>query len=191
MESSKSDLSEYTSASEISNSSRSRIDLTSDKPYTCNFCEKSYTHKEDLDIHKLRHTDSFACKICQKSFSKNQQLNQHNKTKQHIKQVLLHFDVRPCICGICKKKFKTRHDLTRHYLSHNNKYSSKLKKVETHDSPATPSAPEQHLDKEESKKSETYTDSSNSVDFSDFVSVQLGGGEGEETDHQEVTFMNE
>ena len=54
---------------------------TGEKPYTCEICNKSFAHVNNLKRHKLIHTDlkPYECNVCGKGF------NQEGNMKVHLK----------------------------------------------------------------------------------------------------------
>ncbi|KAJ8872370.1 hypothetical protein PR048_025974 [Dryococelus australis] len=61
---------------------------TGERPYTCDYCDKSFTWKASLSYHVSVHTKEcpFVCQMCGKSFRNKQILNSHKET--HIEKLL-------------------------------------------------------------------------------------------------------
>ncbi|XP_053387533.1 uncharacterized protein LOC123542450 [Mercenaria mercenaria] len=51
-----------------------------DKPYTCNICRRGFTHRHNLNRHKMSHNSkSYQCNICNRSFKEVFYLQMHMK----------------------------------------------------------------------------------------------------------------
>ena len=53
--------------------------MDSSNGFTCDFCEKIYTRKSSLKIHKRLHSGEnlFKCDVCGKNFPRKDHLKQH------------------------------------------------------------------------------------------------------------------
>ena len=84
---------------------------TGEKPFTCSYCEKTFSHLGNLKIHERRHTDErpFTCEDCGLSFLLSGLLRNHKKT---------HTEEKSFVCSICGKSFFEKYILTRHVKIH-------------------------------------------------------------------------
>ncbi|ENN77282.1 hypothetical protein YQE_06108, partial [Dendroctonus ponderosae] len=91
-----------------------------DNVYQCDKCEKSFTCKQNYEVHfKAVHDEkkTFQCEICDKFMC-----NKCNKSFKH-RQLLLrhqtvHSDDRPFKCEQCSRQFKSKTNLTTHEKVH-------------------------------------------------------------------------
>ena len=96
---------------------------TGEKPFSCNFCPKTFRINISLKIHERIHTGEkpYKCKHCIKSFSQLHQLTLHG---------LIHSGERPFPCNECEKSFRDKGDLKRHASVHGRKKNVPLDPVE-------------------------------------------------------------
>ena len=65
---------------------------SSDKPYSCDVCDKTFKRSQHLKDHKRIHTGEkpYHCDLCNTSFTRISHLHRHKKTGDHIKKVESH-----------------------------------------------------------------------------------------------------
>lgn len=84
-------------------------------PFICDFCNKSYTHKNTLRNHIKSHMGfvtplTYKCNLCEKSYTKRHNLKCHMRAT--------HLKVKSYFCSYCKKGFSWRYGLTSHENTH-------------------------------------------------------------------------
>nr|XP_060636161.1 zinc finger protein 646 [Anolis sagrei ordinatus] len=85
-------------------------DSSSERPFQCNLCERSYKHAGSLINHKQTHkTGLFHCSICQKQFYNLMALKNHNRT---------HYETKRYRCPECPKAFRLQKQLASHQRVH-------------------------------------------------------------------------
>ncbi|XP_078502525.1 uncharacterized protein LOC144757787 [Lissotriton helveticus] len=82
-----------------------------ERPFHCDFCEKSFTKKGHLLQHQSVHTGEkpYHCTVCSKPFSQKAHLVLHQRT---------HTGERPHHCTVCSKPFSQKATLVRHQRTH-------------------------------------------------------------------------
>ncbi|XP_054276818.1 zinc finger protein OZF-like isoform X2 [Macrosteles quadrilineatus] len=87
------------------------VSHASDKPVACEVCNKKFGNEKDIKIHMRVHTGEkpFACKICGKKF------RQRGHVKSHQ---LVHTKEKPFSCEICQKGFGLSSSLKKHMRLH-------------------------------------------------------------------------
>jgi len=85
---------------------------TREKPYVCNVCNKKYSFRGSLSLHRRKHSGSrFHCLTCLRNFTQKSTLQYH--------MLAVHKRVRDNVCGICGlKSFSRATDCRRHMRSH-------------------------------------------------------------------------
>ena len=84
---------------------------TSDGPFVCPFCEKSFATYASLSSHERSHGErSHACGWCGKAFTRSSHLQRHVKC--------VHEGERPYTCELCGKTFARKADLHGHEKVH-------------------------------------------------------------------------
>ena len=110
-----------------------------EKPYKCDFCQKSYSYVSKLIQHEKIHsmTKPLQCEHCSKDFKTSKGLKQHvrihtgdrpfecktckktfirsHRLKEHER---IHTEENPYDCKVCNKSFTTKNGLTRHEPKH-------------------------------------------------------------------------
>eukprot|EP00062_Callorhinchus_milii_P003818 gi/632941497/ref/XP_007885897.1/ PREDICTED: zinc finger protein 91-like isoform X1 [Callorhinchus milii] len=82
-----------------------------EKLFNCEYCTRSFLHKEQLMTHHRTHMGEkpFACEQCGKAFAEKSNLNEHRRT---------HTGIRPHSCSWCGKAFYRRSHLKVHLRRH-------------------------------------------------------------------------
>ncbi|XP_069835724.1 oocyte zinc finger protein XlCOF22-like isoform X2 [Dendropsophus ebraccatus] len=81
------------------------------RSFSCNECNKTYTHKSHLVQHQRVHTGEkpYSCEACDKCFSRKSHLVEHQRT---------HSGKKPFSCSECGKCFSKKSNLIQHKRSH-------------------------------------------------------------------------
>lgn len=77
------------------------------KPFTCDICQKSFTTKAHMKIHKRLHTGEkpYECNFCQKSF------NYKTRWRIHLR---IHTGESPFACNVCNNTYHDKGSLRKH-----------------------------------------------------------------------------
>lgn len=80
------------------------------KPYKCNYCDKRFATKCQLETHTPVHTGekAFECQLCQKRFANRNNLYQHKLTHMERRHQ----------CTFCDHKCRSKGNLRKHMLVH-------------------------------------------------------------------------
>ncbi|XP_021961384.1 zinc finger protein 83 [Folsomia candida] len=82
---------------------------TKEKPFRCDQCEKQFSAKSNLNLHKRIHTSNpkwYKCDECGQAFSHKHHLTRHQKT--------VHRKLKDIACLQCPKMFGTKSDMVTH-----------------------------------------------------------------------------
>ncbi|XP_037050058.1 zinc finger protein 2 homolog isoform X2 [Bradysia coprophila] len=92
------------------------------KPYTCEYCPKTFAQSGDRNIHRLRHTHekNHQCTYCMKMFRLPKALRAHCR---------IHTGERPYTCEFCQMDFMTYTALATHTMKHENVLSAEAPSV--------------------------------------------------------------
>lgn len=87
-----------------------QTEATSERPFSCEVCGRSYKHAGSLINHRQSHqTGHFGCQACSKGFSNLMSLKNHRR---------IHADPRRFHCSDCGKAFRLRKQLASHQRVH-------------------------------------------------------------------------
>ncbi|KAM7376839.1 hypothetical protein PAMA_013551 [Pampus argenteus] len=86
-----------------------------DKPHKCDVCEKTFLSNIELKVHMTKHTDEhlYRCSVCNKSVRSFESLSRH--MRNHSSHTVAEGTHQ---CGICEKKFPTKHQQQAHVKYH-------------------------------------------------------------------------
>ena len=84
---------------------------TGERPFECDFCEKKFSVKENLQVHRRIHTKErpYKCEVCGRAFEHSGKLHRHMR---------IHTGERPHKCSVCGKTFIQSGQLVIHMRTH-------------------------------------------------------------------------
>ncbi|XP_010216888.1 PREDICTED: zinc finger protein 431-like, partial [Tinamus guttatus] len=107
------DMKNHSSTEKISGESSGRYEIleTAKKLYVCNACDKAFTRKWVLTVHKRTHSGEkpYVCNMCDKAFTRKSDLTVHKRT---------HTNDKPYDCDTCGRAFAQRSTLITHIRTH-------------------------------------------------------------------------
>jgi len=86
---------------------------STDRPFSCTMCTKSYKIKSELTQHEMTHSDhyNYSCETCGKQFRGKVNLRMHMKT--HLSD-----DEKKHVCSMCGHRFARLQHLRNHLTTH-------------------------------------------------------------------------
>ena len=92
------------------------INISSEKLYPCEICEKTFASYDSLKVHGRFHSGEkpYSCSYCDKKFTTSGNLNGHKR---------IHTGEKPHFCKVCGRTFSELSNMKRHALLHTDQKS--------------------------------------------------------------------
>ncbi|KAG5455139.1 Zinc finger protein plagl2 [Clonorchis sinensis] len=93
---------------------------TTQNPYKCKVCDKSFQFKSKLERHRAIHDiiKRYHCKLCDAKFNDPSAMRRHQKLQHSDEETMRNF--RKHVCPSCGKRFLYATDISNHLVVHTN-----------------------------------------------------------------------